>query len=86
MLTSYLTDLVKKCGINLKLGIVQTAYANGASTDYIRNELVICAVCAAINESYYRKQKNQLFFYVEFTESACRLRTNWCKAFTSQSC
>lgn len=37
---SYLMDLVTKCGINLKMGIVQTAYANGASTDYIRNELV----------------------------------------------
>lgn len=32
--------LVSKCGINLKLGIVQTAYANGGSTDYIKNTLV----------------------------------------------
>lgn len=32
--------LVTKCGINLKLGIVQTAYANGASTDYIQKTLV----------------------------------------------
>lgn len=33
-------DLVTKCGIDLKLGIVQTAYANGGSTDYITTELV----------------------------------------------
>lgn len=33
-------DLVTKVGINLKLGIVQTAYANGGSTDYIQQELV----------------------------------------------
>lgn len=33
-------DLVTKCGIDLKLGIVQTAYANGGSTDYIEKELV----------------------------------------------
>lgn len=37
---SYLMDLVVKCGIDLKLGIVQTAYANGGSTDYIEKELV----------------------------------------------
>lgn len=37
---SYLMDLVTKCGIDLSLGIVQTAYANGGSTDYIEKELV----------------------------------------------
>lgn len=37
----YLMDLVTKCRIDLKLGIVQTAYANGGSTDYIINELVV---------------------------------------------
>lgn len=36
----YLMDLVTKVGIKLKLGIVQTAYANGGSTDYIQQELV----------------------------------------------
>lgn len=36
----YLMDLVTKCGVDLKLGIVQTAYANGGSTDYITTELV----------------------------------------------
>lgn len=33
-------NLVKECGVKLNLGLVQTAYANGASTDYIVNELV----------------------------------------------
>lgn len=40
LLNSYLMDLVTKCGIDLKFGIVQTAYANGGSTDYIQKELV----------------------------------------------
>ncbi|TID19256.1 hypothetical protein CANINC_003827 [Pichia inconspicua] len=31
---------------NLKLGIIQTAYANGASTDYIVNKLNLPSVCA----------------------------------------
>lgn len=33
-------DLIKKCGVDVKIGLVQTAYANGASTDYIQNILV----------------------------------------------
>lgn len=53
-------DLVTKCGINLKLGIVQTAYANGASTDYIRNELVICRSPATAIINW----KNSILFFV----------------------
>lgn len=33
-------DLVGKCGVNVSIGLVQTAYGNGASTDYIQNVLV----------------------------------------------
>lgn len=33
-------DLVGKCGVEVTIGLVQTAYANGASTDYIQNVLV----------------------------------------------
>lgn len=41
-------DLVTKCGIDLKLGIVQTAYANGGSTDYIEKELASVSICYPI--------------------------------------
>lgn len=34
--TAYLTDLLSPCIDNLTLGVVQTAYANGASTHYIK--------------------------------------------------
>lgn len=33
-------DLIGKCGVEVTIGLVQTAYANGASTDYIQNVLV----------------------------------------------
>lgn len=47
-------DLVTKCGIDLKLGIVQTAYANGGSTDYIVNKLVsLCVFCFYLNVAYF---------------------------------
>ena len=37
----YIIDLVKAAGIDsISVGVVQTAYANGASTQYLRNTLV----------------------------------------------
>lgn len=38
-------DLIEKCGVNVKLGLVQTAYANGASTEYIQNKLKVPVAC-----------------------------------------
>lgn len=31
---------VRLTGLDLKIGVIQTAYANGASTNYIKDELV----------------------------------------------
>ncbi|CAD7083068.1 unnamed protein product [Hermetia illucens] len=45
LIAGYLMDMVKECGIELNLGLVQTAYANGASTNYIVNELQIPVSC-----------------------------------------
>ncbi len=36
----YLKNLLDIMGIELKIGVVQTAYANGASTKYIQEVLV----------------------------------------------
>lgn len=38
-------ELVNKTKVNLKLGLVQTAYANGASTDYIQGTLNVPVAC-----------------------------------------
>lgn len=40
LITSFLQKLVKACGLPLQIGIVQTAYANGASTRYVEQTLV----------------------------------------------
>ncbi|XP_047539705.1 phosphoacetylglucosamine mutase [Vanessa atalanta] len=46
LLASYITELLKSCGAQeLRLGLVQTAYANGASTRYITQELKIPVTC-----------------------------------------
>lgn len=47
LIADYLMNLVSDCGVSLKLGIVQTAYANGASTDYIKKKLKVNAACTA---------------------------------------
>lgn len=40
LVTSYLQEIIEPTGIDLKMGLVQTAYANGASTQYISDTLV----------------------------------------------
>ncbi|PLB36581.1 phosphoacetylglucosamine mutase PCM1 [Aspergillus candidus] len=44
---SFIGDLARSAGIaqKLKIGVVQTAYANGASTDYIEKVLKLPSVC-----------------------------------------
>lgn len=45
LVADYLMELVKSSGIDLRIGLVQTAYANGASTDYIVNKLKVPVSC-----------------------------------------
>ncbi|CAH2059340.1 unnamed protein product, partial [Iphiclides podalirius] len=46
LLAGYVTELLGACGAaQLRLGLVQTAYANGASTNYIVNELKVPVTC-----------------------------------------
>lgn len=40
LIAGYIKESLALTGINLNLGLVQTAYANGASTDYITKQLV----------------------------------------------
>ena len=42
LMTSYIKELLTASGLSsgIALGLVQTAYANGASTDYITQQLV----------------------------------------------
>ena len=37
----YIMDLVKAAGVEIKVGVVQTAYANGNSTSYLTKVLVL---------------------------------------------
>eukprot|EP00095_Tigriopus_kingsejongensis_P008784 maker-scaffold120_size336265-snap-gene-1.10 protein:Tk08784 transcript:maker-scaffold120_size336265-snap-gene-1.10-mRNA-1 annotation:"hypothetical protein TcasGA2_TC011920" len=45
LVAEYLKDLMHQAKVLLKLGIVQTAYANGSSTNYITNTLNMPVAC-----------------------------------------
>ncbi|XP_067646195.1 phosphoacetylglucosamine mutase [Eurosta solidaginis] len=45
LVADYLMDIVKGCGIDLSMGLVQTAYANGGSTHYIADTLKVPVAC-----------------------------------------
>ena len=47
LIAGYLKDLLEESGLKLKLGLVQTAYANGSSTKYITEKLNIPVACTA---------------------------------------
>jgi len=42
----YLSELIRDSGLSLSIGVVQTAYANGASTVFIQQELRVPVQCA----------------------------------------
>jgi phosphoacetylglucosamine mutase len=46
---SFIVDLAKQAGLSdeLKVGVVQTAYANGASTDYLTKSLKLPVICTS---------------------------------------
>nr|CAD7409967.1 unnamed protein product [Timema poppensis] len=53
LVAGYLMDLVKESKLKINLGLVQTAYANGSSTDYIANTLHIGCKTPLYSNDYY---------------------------------
>lgn len=75
LIAGFLKEALEETGVQeLNLGLVQTAYANGASTEYINNKLVI-GFCAT----------NRITVDFIVLESACSLCFNWYQTFASQS-
>lgn len=52
LVAGYLKELLQQSKIELSLGLVQTAYANGASTDYISNYLKVRVDCVPTGVKY----------------------------------
>lgn len=47
LIASYFKEILEKTELDLNLGLVQTAYANGASTEYISKKLKVPVACVS---------------------------------------
>ncbi|XP_004083772.1 phosphoacetylglucosamine mutase [Oryzias latipes] len=45
LISTFLKELLIQAGLNLKIAVVQTAYANGSSTDYLENTMNVTVRC-----------------------------------------
>lgn len=77
LIADYLGELLKASKIDITLGLVQTAYANGSSTNYMKDVLVGKFIDCARNTDL-----TCLHFSLG---PACDLHSNWGEAFTSRS-
>jgi phosphoacetylglucosamine mutase len=67
LIANYLIDSLSKFNLGLKLGIVQTAYANGASTNYIENVLKVPVACVptGVKHLHHRAKDFDIGVYFE---------------------
>ncbi|KAL0109949.1 hypothetical protein PUN28_013532 [Cardiocondyla obscurior] len=56
LVASYFKELLETSGLVLQLGLVQTAYANGGSTDYISNVLKVPVACVQTGVKHLHKK------------------------------
>lgn len=63
----FLIDLVKQANLSLKVGVVQTAYANGSSTTYLRETLNVPVACAktGVKHLHHEAEKFDIGVYFE---------------------
>ncbi|KAK7108953.1 phosphoacetylglucosamine mutase-like isoform X2 [Littorina saxatilis] len=67
LVAGYLQELVKGSGLTLNLGLVQTAYANGSSTDFITNVMKVPVACVptGVKHLHHRAQEFDIGVYFE---------------------
>ncbi|CAD5118147.1 DgyrCDS6883 [Dimorphilus gyrociliatus] len=95
LIASYLIGLIRKCGLELNLGIVQTAYANGNSTAYIQDELKVpvACVCTGVKHLHRKALEFEIGVYFEanghgtilFSDSALSKIESSCSSSSNES-
>jgi phosphoacetylglucosamine mutase len=67
LVASFIGDLVQQTGTQLRIGVVQTAYANGSSTEYIVNSLKLPVECTptGVKHLHHAAQKFDVGVYFE---------------------
>lgn len=67
LVAGYIKNLLDVMGIELNIGVVQTAYANGASTKYIKEVLQIPVACVhtGVKHLHHKAQEFDIGIYFE---------------------
>ncbi|KAI4460421.1 phosphoacetylglucosamine mutase [Holotrichia oblita] len=67
LIAAYLKELLEETGIDLNLGLIQTAYANGASTEYITQKLKIPVACVStgVKHLHHKALEYEIGVYFE---------------------
>lgn len=64
----FIMDLVKSAGVNsINVGVVQTAYANGSSTQYLTKQLQVPVSCVStgVKHLHHEAEKYDVGVYFE---------------------
>lgn len=84
LLADYLIELIRKANVDINLGLVQTAYANGSSTNYVKNTLASFSNFFLFFFSFLFSHSLSFasliswnFLFI-FTENSCCLLSNRC--------
>lgn len=63
--TDYISDLVKKAGLELTVGCVQTAYANGSSTKYLKQRVPVTCTPTGVKHLHRAAEHYDVGVYFE---------------------
>ncbi|CAO1615481.1 unnamed protein product [Sympodiomycopsis kandeliae] len=61
----YISELVKKAGVELEVGCVQTAYANGSSTKYLKQRVPITCTPTGVKYLHHAAERYDIGVYFE---------------------
>ena len=67
LIFEFLKPFIEKCGVKLSIGVVQTGYANGASRDYIENNLGLKSIITptGVKHLHFEAKKYDISIYYE---------------------
>ncbi|XP_017349585.1 phosphoacetylglucosamine mutase [Ictalurus punctatus] len=67
LISTYLKELLTQAGLNLQVAVVQTAYANGSSTQYLEHvmKVTVCCTKTGVKHLHHAAQEFDIGVYFE---------------------
>ncbi|KAK0154463.1 Phosphoacetylglucosamine mutase [Merluccius polli] len=83
LISTFLKELLTQAGLDLKMAVVQTAYANGSSTRYLQDTMKLIVKCTktGVKHLHHVAQEFDIGVYFEANGHGTRWRlfSLWCK-------